>query len=191
MVRPSQVRRSVGGAQTGTHGTGHSNRLPVPGNQNTNTHGRDGNPNADSTSLENRGGNIGQGTPGGPASDVDQQSQERTRNRGNANSNAPEDPGNRKRKLQDDIVDAMSTGSLSKRINSGYLAFFFFNWTCLLTHHSSQPYIKLQDPYSVFACMWHPPLPWADSRYQVNIRQGILTGLWGCLRLRGSLRGLL
>jgi hypothetical protein len=106
MVRSSQARRSGAGSLTGNRGNRDSNRLPASGNRDNNhDEGSNGAP------PEPRPGDSGRGS-----------SDERQERRGHSNGDreGTEDPGNRKRKLYEDITEAVSSGSLFKKLNTGY-----------------------------------------------------------------------
>ena len=127
MVRASQTRRSDGGTQSGTRRSENSNRTPASRNRNPN-HDEDSNPdprNGSNSNSASTRGTAPEPRPEPRPEDSDRGSTDvrGRRSRSNTDRDGSEDPGNRKRKLYEDITDAVSSGSLFKKLNSGY-AFF-------------------------------------------------------------------
>lgn len=117
-TRPSLNRRAKGSSRSGARGNeiGSRHRGPVARNQNT-SYGED------STTDRRNGSN--------PSSESkheispESRTENQRKNRSNTEYDGPKDPGNRKRKLNEAIAGAISSGSRFKKPNSGYVLFGF------------------------------------------------------------------
>jgi hypothetical protein len=141
--RSSLNNRSEGNSRSRTRGTEFGGRGRVPRNQNSTdgstqssvTHRSSGsNSNPESTyttssSSETHTGDNNRRRADTPASDGRQH-----QDRDNTEDDRPSDPGNRKCKLNQAIVDAISSGSLTKKLKYGYVS---LGGCDISTHRSS------------------------------------------------------
>lgn len=153
MVWASQTRRSDGGTQSGTHGDKNLNHLPVSRNRNTN-YDKDSN-DADHQNRSNSNSISTHNTPPEPQPRNDDRgstNEQECGSRSNTDRNGAEDPGSQKHKLHEDISDAVSSGSLFKKLNSRYVFFFYLiwyiNWRFIIHNHRSSSNLDLYALYS-------------------------------------------